>query len=144
MCFIMFFRSKRDNRTIGHRHDFGASGGVRKLVHSSPSTLSKCLSLAHAASPRLFRSHARPKRNDFPFGGTKDSPPNLQFNMFLFPKQSEKSVLHNWGVGFFFLRALHFRIGILCEHATSEARIQLPAVVCKSLMFRTRRSARVG
>ena len=29
----------------------------------------------HAASPRLARSHARTKRNDFPVGVTKDSPP---------------------------------------------------------------------
>ena len=33
------------------------------------------LSLAHTASPRLARSHARTKWNDFPVGVTKDSPP---------------------------------------------------------------------
>ena len=39
------------------------------------------LSLAHTASPRLARSHARTKRNDFPVGGfTKGlTPPNLQY-----------------------------------------------------------------
>ena len=32
----------------------------------------------HAASPRLARSHARTKRNDFPVGVTRTHPPNLQ------------------------------------------------------------------
>ena len=33
----------------------------------------------HAASPRLARSHARTKRNDFPVGVTRTHPPNLQY-----------------------------------------------------------------
>ena len=38
------------------------------------------LSLAHTASPRLARSHARTKRNDFPVAvSQRTHPPNLQY-----------------------------------------------------------------
>ena len=49
----------------------------QKSLTTALASQSNRLSLAHTASPRLARSHARTKRNDFPVGGqdSLDSPP---------------------------------------------------------------------
>ena len=41
----------------------------QKSLTTALAARSNRLSLAHTASPRLARSHARTKRNDFPVGG---------------------------------------------------------------------------
>ena len=51
----------------------GAGVGTN-LPQNSLASRSKRLSLAHTASPRLARSHARTKRNDFPVGLTPQPP----------------------------------------------------------------------
>ena len=75
---LLCFRSKPDNRTFtDNRHDFA---GTTEQRQNFPRTAlppgSKRLSLALAASPRLARSHARTKRNDFPVGLTPQPPMN--------------------------------------------------------------------
>ena len=53
----------------------------QKSLTTALAPRSNRLSLAHTASPRLARSHARTKRNDFPVGGLRStaiSPPNLR------------------------------------------------------------------
>ena len=69
---LLCFRSKPYNRTTaGTQHGFGTrTPEAPNFPQTALAPGSNRLSLAHAASPRLARSHARTKRSDFPVGLT--------------------------------------------------------------------------
>ena len=78
------YKPRRNSCSDIHRTIAGQPVNGHRLGTTSPAR-NKCrkmplapesyrLSLAHAASPRLARSHARTKRNDFPVGSHPPPP----------------------------------------------------------------------